>query len=219
MERLAVDTEFDEDGLSNSGTIMTAPIRLQHLTLLLASLLMLCTGCSRWTVVKQAEPNPFAGVRKVYLEPINYDGLMVQDRSEQEFKAGRDADANENWDRDKQRVNDTFMKELTEEADDLEFVGSAGEGVIVVKTQITNMHGGISLGLTSTNARIEMTVKLALGGTEHDEITLVEETGQNEGFSIGGIATSGYSGSDRLDQTAEKLGDAVAAYVSERAGG
>jgi hypothetical protein len=174
----------------------------RNVALMIATLaLLVTTGCSKWTVVKQAAPNPFAGASTFHVEAIKYD---VKDHSNKEA-----------WEKDKKRVNDTFAQTLREEADDKKFVG-ASDDVIVVRPLVTNMDGGVSMGVTSTAARIDMTVQLVRGGKILDEITVSGESSQGDGVSIGGIATSGYSASDRLDTVAEKLGDAVASYIDER---
>ena len=100
---------------------------------------------------------------------------MVQDRSEAQFKADRDADQNKNWDNDKQHVSDTFSAEIKDEADGLEYTDAPTEDAITVRSRITNMHGGISMGITSTAAHIEMTVQLVKGSDVMDEITVAAD--------------------------------------------
>ena len=174
------------------------------------------SGCTPWKVVRQAVPNPFVGETRFHVAPIDYSDLMVQHRTEREFKADRDAEQNQRWDRDKQKVNATYRAETASEVSGIQILDAPAQGVPTVRSRITNMHGGISLGLTSTAARIEMTVQLLKNGQVMDEILIAQETSQSEGVSIGGIATSGYTGSDRLGQTAEKLGEALADYLEER---
>ena len=143
--------------------------------IVIAFAIFLGTGCQKWTVVKQAEPNPFIGQTKFHVAPISYEGLMVQDRSEAQFKADRDADQNKNWDNDKQHVSDTFSAEIKDEADGLEYTDAPTEDAITVRSRITNMHGGISMGITSTAAHIEMTVQLVKGSDVMDEITVAAD--------------------------------------------
>ena len=195
-----------------SGYLQIAWSRL----ILLSLIGLMSTGCASWSVVKQATPNPFVDQSKFYIAPVDFEGLMVKDKSEKEFKADRDADANKSWDEDKNRVVEAFTKALRDEADDFKYPSSGSDDVITVRCKITNMHGGISLGLTSTAAHIEMTVQLLKDEEVLDEITVKAEASQGGGVSIGGISTSGYSGSDRLRQAADKLGNYVAAYLESR---
>ena len=110
------------------------------------------------------------------------------------------------------------MSELRDNLGDIQLVGP-GDGVIEVKVRVTNMHGGISMGITSTAARIEMTLQLMKDGQVADEVTMVGTASQDEGVKVFGVATSGYSGSDRLNQAAEKLGDYAATYFKDRTAG
>ena len=185
-------------------------------SIVIAFAILLGNGCQKWVVVKQATPNPFIGQTNFHVEPVGYEGLMVQDKSEAQFKADRDGDANANWDKDKQRVSNTFISEIKDEADDLQYADAPGGDVVIVRSKITNMHGGISMGLTSTAAHIDMTVQLIKGGDVIDEISIAANASQGEGVSVMGVATSGYSGSDRLNQASEKLGEIVASYLESR---
>jgi len=62
---------------------------------LVAALALFVSGCGpHWTVVKQASPNPLVGQQQFALEPTSFEGLMVQDKTEADFKSSRDAKAN-----------------------------------------------------------------------------------------------------------------------------
>jgi hypothetical protein len=194
--------------LARAGSLLKA-------TLVIALALTL-VGCTRWTVVQQASPNPFPGLMKLHLEPVSFEGMMVQDREEAEFLAERDEEGRQRWLDDKRKVAETYLSSLRDEAEGYQVVQAPASDAISVRSHVTNMHGGVSLGFTSSAARIEMTVQLFKDGKLADEIVLAGEASQSEGISIMGVDTSGYSGSDRLGQAAEKLGDAVADYVDER---
>ncbi len=180
----------------------------QRLALLVVAALALSTvACARWNVVRQATPNPFVGATTFYLEPIDYSVMAGPER--EGAKAAE-------WDKVKERVNQTYLATIQKEADGFQFVKEPNADVVVIRTRVTAMDGGITMGLTSTSARIEMTVELVKGDQALDEIELAAEANQREGVSIGGIPTSGYTAGSRLNQASEKLGDAVAAYVAER---
>lgn len=178
--------------------------------LLLLGLLLTLGACTRWTVVRQAAPNPFVGQTKFFVEPVDYGQISA---------APREGDSAKRFESDKERVAQTYLGELREEADELQFVGEPSDDTVTIRSSITSMDGGVSMGITSTAAEINMTVQLVKGGEVLDEIALSAEASQSEGVSIGGVATSGYSGSDRLHQAAEKLAGYVAAYLEERTSG
>ncbi len=172
-------------------------------------------GCTHWTVVKQANPNPFVGQKKFVLEEPSFDGLMVDTRTEADFKSGRSSEENGRWDADKKRVVEAFVAALRDDTHDLEWASEPGDAVLV-RTHITNMHGGISAGIVSTAAHVAMTVQLLKGNEVLDEIVTAGEYSQNESIHVGGVATGGYSGSDRLGKAADKLGGYVASYLASR---
>jgi hypothetical protein len=173
-------------------------------------------GCiPHWQVVKQATPNPLVGQNKFVLEEPSFEGLMVQDRPEAEFKAGRNAEENQRWDDDKKKVADTIIGKIREETH-YDWLKEPSADAILVRTKITNMHGGISMGIGSTASRIAVTVQLVKGSDVLDEITTEGSYSQGESMKIGGISTGGYSGSDRLGKAADRVGGYVADYLESR---
>ncbi len=187
------------------------------LALLIAALgLAFGQGCvPHWTVVKQATPNPFVGQNKFVLAEPSFEGLMVQERPEAEFKAGRTAEENQRWDDDKKKVADTIVGRIRE-VTHYEWLKEPSADAVVVRTRITNMHGGISMGIGSTASNIEVSVELVKGSDVLDVIVTSGQYSQSEGVHVGGIATSGYSGSDRLGKAADKVGSYVADYLESR---
>jgi hypothetical protein len=167
---------------------------------------LLCAACSHAHVIKQASPNPFVGARTFSIEVPDYSRLLEDGATRR----------NESFQRDKKRVADTFLATLREETDGMARVAHARPDTMVVRSFVTGMHGGISLGITSSAARIEMTVQLLRNGQVLDEVAFEAEATQDEGFKVMGVDTDGYSGSARLEQAAKRLAGYVADYIEDR---
>jgi hypothetical protein len=181
---------------------------------------LFATGCGpHYVVVRQASPNPFAQPGPFAVAPVSFANLVVDGKPEDAFLAGRDPDANARWDADKQRVATTFAESLKANVDSIGWVGANQPGATVVVAHVTEMHGGVSLGLGSTAAHISMEVQLVRGGQVLDEIKVQAETTQGESGRVGNVPLGGYTGSERLRKTADKLGGYVASYLESRTGG
>jgi hypothetical protein len=51
-------------------------------------------GCApRWTVISQATPNPFLGKKEFVVMPIDYTGLKIGEKSEEEYLSGKEEKA------------------------------------------------------------------------------------------------------------------------------
>src|SRR5215472_13290260 len=97
-------------------------MRTATFLLALAIPLALIAGCGpRWTVVRQATPDPFAGRPEFAVEPLRFDNLVVGDKSEPEYLAGKDNDQRASWQTDKTGMSERFAVGL----------GGAGEGIVV----------------------------------------------------------------------------------------
>jgi len=174
---------------------------LALVTLLAAT--TLGSGCTHWEVVKQGDPNPFVGQKRFQIEPMDYSG----------FKHGKDGE--EGFEKDKKMFDATYSQSLRSEADGLDWVESPGDGTVVIRTQVLNLDGGISMGIGSTRAESKLRVQLVKDGTVHDEI-IVEADAQQGSTKVFGIATGGYTGGARIKEMAEKLGEYVADYLDSR---
>ena len=79
----------------------------------------LLAGCvSHVTVLRQADPNPMTKAAAFSVQPIRMDPLIVDGKSEAEYRSSKAPDAVASWDADKKSVNDEFLKSLMETAQD-----------------------------------------------------------------------------------------------------
>src|SRR5690349_8961776 len=81
------------------------------------SLLLLGSGCNTpWTVIQSADPNPLRNQKQFGLRAVEMKDVMVDDRTEENFKSTRNPDQIKNWEADKAAIQQLFAKTLIEEA-------------------------------------------------------------------------------------------------------
>ncbi len=79
-----------------------------------ALLVLLLAGCSPYSVVKQAAPNPFVGQSRFALLPFDWSGLSVEGQTEANWDKGNDDDMRREWVQDKQNAAHVFIQVLTD---------------------------------------------------------------------------------------------------------
>jgi hypothetical protein len=89
-----------------------------HLLALFSFLLALFgAGCApQWTVLQQANPNPFAGKTDFVVMPVSFDGLEVGRKSEEEYKAGKSDKSADSFEADKEAVAALFQQTMIADA-------------------------------------------------------------------------------------------------------
>ena len=178
--------------------------------------LSMVAGCqSPWDVIQSADPNPLRNEKQFGLRPVEMKGLMVDDRTEENFKATKSPEQIRNWEGDKTAINELFARGLTEEA------GKAGIVVSPESTNSTNFtieptvilvdNGYYRIPAWSAISRIKMRVIIAgPDGKAVDEIVIQG----SEEFEII-TAASG----TRLRNIAERLGRKCGKYLQKRTAG
>ncbi|HRI64912.1 MAG TPA: hypothetical protein PK156_11750 [Polyangium sp.] len=96
--------------------------RFGLVTIMLGALLALGCGPS-WTIVAQQNPNPMVAQREFFVAPVGYVGLMVGDKSEAQYLAGKDGEQQQSFLNDKAET----AKNMTEL-----LIATAGEGGVIV---------------------------------------------------------------------------------------
>ena len=184
--------------------------------------LNLLMGCApKWTVIQQASPNPFIGKGDFAVVPVDFDGLMVGEKTEAEYLAGKSAEQGEKFQGDKRAIDERFLAELKDEAQDegLKIERAAGENKakFIVKPLVQFIEPGFYAVVASAPSEVRMRVTIeSADGTVLDIIELSHQTdSKSSGVSIGGISTNPSSGG-RIREDAEWLGEAVAEYLLSR---
>ncbi len=167
---------------------------------------LLAVGCGpRWTVIRQANPDPFVN-HGFSVEPMHFDQTQVGGKSEAEYAAGKEGDK---WPADKQGMSEAFAASLAGHAEGIEVVGTQKPGASIVRPIVTFIEPGYYAVVAGHATRVNLRVQfLDDKGTVQDEITMSS--------TIGASMTNPASGT-RLRQAAEDLGGVAAKYLKTRA--
>ncbi len=161
-------------------------------------------GCARWKVVKSAAPNPFIGHKQFKVEPVDFSEVVAAKNGAPKFE------------KDKLAFSKVYATSLREEADGYQWSTEDNADTVTIRSKAMSLDGGISLGITSTNATAHMIVQLVKGGEVLDEISVKAKASQEDKVKVFGISTGGYTAAARIKDVAKKLGDYVAGYLESR---
>ncbi len=73
-------------------------------------------GAKPWVVIEQAQPNPFIGKSRFYVEPMDYEGLRIGSKSEEEYVSDKKDESAASFEEDKEAVADRFYENLVQSA-------------------------------------------------------------------------------------------------------
>lgn len=147
-------------------------------------------GCApRWTVISQATPNPFLGKKEFVVMPIDYTGLKIGEKTEEQYLSGKEDKADEkgkesntrsNLEGDKAEMSQFFQEKLTNgvAGDGIKITPAAGEITgFVIKPHIGFMEPGFYAYVASRPSRTVMRLKIEdKDGKLLDEIEIVSST-------------------------------------------
>lgn len=131
-------------------------------TFMLLALVALGCGPS-WVVVAQRNPNPMASQREFFIAPVGYVGLMVGDKSEAEYLAGKDGEAQQSFLNDKAETakNMTELLMATAAQGGLSVQPAAGPGApFVLVPNITFVEPGNFNGFVNIPTTVEMRLRI-----------------------------------------------------------
>jgi len=189
--------------------------------LALAVFALVAAGCApRWTVLRQAEPNPFVNKTEFAVLPIDYDGLMVGEKTEDEYLSGKSAKQAESFDGDKRGMIQKFETAMREAAadDGIHIESASGEvkAPFIIKPHVTFVEPGFYAVVASGASQVILRLRIETSkGELLDEIELTHSTNSAQGSSVMGISLNPSSGG-RLRDDAEEIGDAVGEYLTTR---
>ena len=182
-------------------------------------------GCAPpWTVIKQAEPNPFVGKREFAVLPVEYEGLRVGEKTEEEYKASKEDKTVGRFEEDKEKVATTFVANLQAEAQDEDITVTPAAGEVtgyVVRPLVKFMEPGFFAAVVSKPSKIVMRVRLEdKDGKVLDEIEIEHETAtKTMGGGLVKIPVGDVSAGQRWTSDAEELGKYAALYLIHRVTG
>lgn len=178
----------------------------------------LLTGCgANVAVIRQAEPNPFVGSPRFQVAPLETKGLLVGEMSEEQYLASKDEAQRASFQEDKAAMAERFQAGFAEAVSDAG-LAVANDAPFVVRPRLVFVEPGFYAVLASAPSQARMRVAITTpDGKVLDEIELAHSTDSKSGMSVGGISTNPSSGG-RLRDDAAAIGEAVGAYLAERAG-
>ncbi|UQA62404.1 hypothetical protein [Polyangium aurulentum] len=171
---------------------------------------LFCVACGpSWTVVAQKTPNPFVNQRVFAVEPMHFEGLVVGEKSEAEYLAGKDAEQQSSWTEDKRALAMMFAEHLTQSLPQVQFVAAAPvAGPYIVRPVITFIEPGFYAGIVAQAAEVRLTLELlSPQGAVLDRVLMTS--------TVAATLTNPSSGG-RLRAAGEGLGAQVAAYMRTR---
>ncbi len=186
----------------------------RHLTLLaMLVAALLVAGCfNRYTVIRQAMPNPFRGMHSFSIEPVHFESLQVGRMTEAEWLSRKTPEQQASYLSDRQAMTQRFVERMTTQYPGLEIIAGppAGPHAFVVRPILEFIEPGFYLGGMKVDTEARMRVQLLnQAGVVLDEFltyTRVEANAFNP-------TTSG-----RLRTASDRLSDAAMQYLRDRTG-
>ncbi len=174
---------------------------------------LLLVGCGpRWRVISQAQPNPLAGKTEFVVMPIDYTGLHVGDKTEEEYISEKKDKTAERFAQDKVDMNDIFIGNLTASAKSggVKVRPAAGEvTTYVIKPHIGFMEPGFYAVVASAPSHVVLKLKIEdKDGKVIDEVEIEHKTSPS---NWGNVAAG-----SRYRQDAEVIGDIAGQYLLSR---
>lgn len=173
-------------------------------------------GCAPpWTVIKQAEPNPFVGKTEFVVMPVDYTGLRVGSKTEEEYLSEKKDKTVDSFQQDKVDMNELFTTNLRAVATDngIDVDVAAGEvTTYVIKPHVGFMEPGFYAVIASAPSEVVMRLKIEdKDGKVLDEIEIVHQTSPS---NWGNVAAG-----SRYREDAEWIGRVAGQYVAHRVSG
>jgi len=167
------------------------------------------TGCGpRWIVHTQAAPDPFLNQKAFAVLPVDFTGLQIGEKSEQEYLAGKNPDQQESFKADKAALNGEYLRELSDHADKIgvRVVPATGpdSAPFLIKPYVAWIEPGYYAVVSARPSEVRMLVRITSpDGRVLDEIAVKSNS-------------SGYASGQRLRNDGNALGRITAAYLKTR---
>src|SRR5688500_13650123 len=131
--------------------------------LLVAAAALLASGCGpAWTVVRQANPNPFSAQKGYAVEPVTYNGLRVGKKSEQQYLSEKEQKKQYSWKADQAALSQSFAASLGAAAKGLQVTAGApaAPGPFVVRTNVGFIEPGVFTMVFNLPSEVRMTIQV-----------------------------------------------------------
>jgi hypothetical protein len=124
---------------------------------------LLCVACGPpWVVVTQATPSPFVNQRLLAVEPMHFEGLVVGQKSEAEWLAGKDEEQQASWDADKQGFAAQFSQQLSAALPEVQFANAipGAVGPFIVRPIVTFFEPGFFAYVVNNDTVVRLDLQL-----------------------------------------------------------
>lgn len=171
------------------------------------------SGCAYpWTVVRQAEPNPFLGKKDFVVMPIDYTDLRVGSKTEEEYLSEKKDKTVDSFLADKDAMNDIFIGTLKDSAasEGVTVREAAGEiDTYVIKPHIGRIEPGFYAFVASKPSEVIMRLRIEnKDGKLLDEIELRHQTSAQNFANV--------AAGSRYRTDAEWIGQIAGQYLGYR---
>lgn len=184
------------------------------LSMVLSTWLWMACG-SPYTVIHQAQPNPFLGTKNFVVKSIDFSQLRIGVRTETQYVADKSERQDGSFEGDKQAMNEVFYRTLRATAAENELrvdrADAKPSDAFVIIPIITFIEPGFYAAVAQTPSKVVMTLKIVSpNGNDLDEIEVSHSSGSSPASPSSG---------QRLRNDAAAIGETIANYVTARAHG
>jgi hypothetical protein len=166
-------------------------------------------GCGpRWTVVRQAVPDPFLNQRDFFIEPVHSEGVRVGEKSEAVYLADKTPDQGASWQTDKADMISQYAEGLMAAGEGMKFTMQPGPTIFIVRPILVFVEPGFYVGVAAHATEVTMRVELLSPAGQPLDVISIES-------AIAASAFNAASGT-RLRQAAHDLGGVTADYLKKR---
>ncbi|HEX5053987.1 MAG TPA: hypothetical protein VFZ65_19570 [Planctomycetota bacterium] len=166
-------------------------------------------GCSPWTVVQQAEPNPFVGQKDFAFSPLEFSSKPTVDPGKEEDLA-----------HDLEAMGQVYATTLRDAGTKAGLHITEGRDPFTIHSDVTTLDlGGFWVGYSDVGMTIELRKP---DGTVLDKITVDRriQIHDSDDSVRGTISTvKSLDSGNRIRQGAKEIADVIVEYLSERTGG
>jgi hypothetical protein len=174
-----------------------------------AFLWLLAACAPPWQIVRQATPNPFLGQQAFVIAPMSFVNLVVGEKPEAVYLAGKDPAQRGSWDQDKAAMAQHFFESVRGSAQGIS-IQPGSQGAFVVEPQVSFIEPGFYVGVAARSSEINMVLRIRKGGVLLDEISI----GGNVPANLFNPSVGG-----RLREGASALGGITGRYLVHRTTG
>ncbi|MBK7395969.1 MAG: hypothetical protein IPJ34_06595 [Myxococcales bacterium] len=168
------------------------------------------TGCTRWTIVRQAAPSPLNAASKFVLEPMHWENTSVGGKPEAQYFADKEPAQQQSYATDKVEATGLFVTNLKSHAGSVQWT-TADPQAFIVRPIVEHWEPGFYAVVARQNARMDLRLQiLTPQGQVVDEITV---------WSTAQATVTSPSSGQRMRMCGEDLGGVVGNYLSSRLGG